>query len=990
MEENNIKKSEIENSVVEGSHVERSNIDDSKIINSQVENSVVERSNIEDTKIEGVKIENNQIKKSVSFGGGNNSVGDSDLIKQRLGNVSSFLKNEKVWVIGFIIIALILGAYLRSLPMQDHNPGAPGRQPGLWNIATNDWTLGPDLDPWLFTRIAEIVVNEGSIPEKDMMRNVPLGFENSRETVLLPHLIAWTYHGLNIIYDDVSIEFAAALFPVIMFVLTILSFFLFVREIFVRKSKKSKRKANIIALISTFFMIVMPVFLARTIAGIPEKESASFFFMFLAFYLFLKAWKSEKTKKALLFSLLAGLSTGALSLIWGGVLYVFITIAVATLCAFILNKVHRKEFLVYSTWVVVSLFIFLFFSDKNNLLNIIKSMDAGLVTTTLFILVIHFILWNTNLSKINLIKNSKIPKNLISLIVAILSLLILAIVLLGPGFIFEKIQGLHQTMFKPITGRWSVTVAENKQPYFREWSGNFGPMIQNIPLVFWMFFIGSVVLFKKSLNKIKQKDAWALTGLYILFLSGLIFSRYSTVGLLNGDNFVSKLFYYGAAFLFIGFLIYYYSKYDRRGDKGFEKMDYEFLFLLILFILTLFTARSAVRLIMVLAPVAVIFVGFIIVESIEQFRRTKDETMKMIFGVIMILILLASLFSFYQYYNVTKNQAYYGSIPSSYNQQWQKAMKWVDDETAEDAVFSHWWDYGYWVQSIGKRATVLDGGNAITYWNYLMGRLVLTGDNQDDALEFLYNHDADYLLIDSSDIGKYGAFSSIGSNQDFDRYSWIGTFLVNEAQTQETNNMTIFFYQGGIALDEDITITEDGNEIFIPQQGSYVGGIFIPVSNEDNKTLFAQPYIVLVDNLKRQHRVNLKYLSVSGEFVEFDEGIEACAYLFPSLDVQGGGVNSNEIGAAMYISPRLMRGMLAQVYILEDPLNNFPNFKIAHKEQSLIVDDLRNQGMAVPDFIFYQGIQGPIKIWEIEYTGKEETKEEYLDIDASKYIDWAL
>jgi len=66
------------------------------------------------------------------------------------------------------------------------------------------------------------------------------------------------------------------------------------------------------------------------------------------------------------------------------------------------------------------------------------------------------------------------------------------------------------------------------------------------------------------------------------------------------------------------------------------------------------------------------------------------------------------------------------------------------------------------LQSIGERATVLDGGNAIVYWNYLMGRHVLTGDNQKDALEFLYNHNTTHLLIDSSDIGKYGAYSSIG------------------------------------------------------------------------------------------------------------------------------------------------------------------------------------------------------------------------------------
>jgi len=132
-----------------------------------------------------------------------------------------------------------------------------------------------------------------------------------------------------------------------------------------------------------------------------------------------------------------------------------------------------------------------------------------------------------------------------------------------------------------------------------------------------------------------------------------------------------------------------------------------------------------------------------------------------------------------------------------------KAMKWVREETPKNAVFGHWWDYGYWVQSLGERATVLDGGNRIGYWNYLMGRHVLTGDNQDDALEFLYNHNTTHLLIDSSDIGKYGAYSSIGSDDNFDRASGIGIFILDEKQTQETQDQIMFVYSGGVGLDED-------------------------------------------------------------------------------------------------------------------------------------------------------------------------------------------
>jgi len=909
---------------------------------------------------------------------------EEDILKIRKEKIINFFKKGQGWVFVVLIVAVILGVYIRSLPMSDH-----GGRPGLWDITTKTWTLGPDLDPWLFLRNAQTIVEQGSLPVIDMFRNVPLGFDNSIESQLLSYMIAWTYKAFRLIGMDVNVEFAGAVFPVIMFALTIISFFFFVREIFIRKTKKSILKANIISLIATFFMIVSPVFLSRTIAGIPEKESAAFFFLFLALYLFLKAWKSKTTKNAVILGILAGISTGLMALIWGGFIYVVIPIGLAVLIAFILNKVRKKEFLAYSSWIISTSFIMIYFSGRYSLFDIFTSLSTGLGTVTLFIIIVHYFTWNTKFSNIKLLKESKLPKTVISLIIAIILLILLSVVLMGPSFILEKGKTIHQTIFKPVFGRWNITVAENRQPNFQQWSGNFGPFVKNIPLMFWLFFIGSVVLFRKMLLRLRNKDAWVLTGFYIFFLLGIIFSRYSGSSIFNGDNFISKAFYYVAALLFAGSIIYYYIKYNQKDDDSFRKIRFEYIILFSLLILTLFTVRGAVRLIMVLGPIAPIFVGFLIVESINKFFRTKEDIWKVIIGIIVLLILIASIYTFFLYYKSVKSQAY-SFVPSSYNVQWQKAMEWVRDNTPTDAVFSHWWDYGYWVQSIGKRATVLDGGNAIVYWNYLMGRLVLTGDNQDDALEYLYNHNATHLLIDSTDIGKYTAFSSIGSDKDFDRYSFFGTFLLDERQTQETNNQTILVYSGGIGVDEDLVIDVNEKEVLIPANSAGVGAIVITIQNAEEGQVFSQPYIIVVYQ-GQQFNVELRYLYIKGELIDFGSGVEATAFIFPRLDTsQSGGVGLNELGAAFYVSPRLMRGLLAQIYVMNDPLNNFPNFKLVHTEPSLVVGDLRGQGMQLPDFVYFQGIQGPIKIWEIEYTGKEQVKQEYLDKDQSKYIDWLL
>ncbi len=905
---------------------------------------------------------------------------EEEIVKIRKEKVLNFIKKPAVWIGFLLIVALILGVYVRSLPMQDHNGN-----PGLWDITTNSWTLGPDLDPWLFTRMAKLIVNEGSIPEIDTFRNVPLGFATSKETVLLPYMIAWTYKISKIFYPSANVEFGAALLPVILFGLTIISFFLFVREIFVHESKSSKIRANLIAIISTFFMIVTPVFLSRTIAGIPEKESGAFLFLFLALYLFLKAWKSEKIKNTLIFGAFAGIATALMGFISGLFIYIYLTIFIASFIGFILNKFEKKEIVAYSIWWISSSLLFLIFPGKISFINTITSLTTGPAFFLFALLFVHLLLWKTKLSENKLLKKIKLPKNIISILVLI-SFTIIFLLIIDSSFIFDKINQINN-LLRPTTGRWNQTVAENKQPYFVEWVGSFGPFIKNIPIMFWMFFVGSIVLFKNMLNKIKKKDSWKLTGLYLFFLMGLIFSRYSSSSLFNGENFISKSFFVISILLLFGYLIYYYLKYEKEGNKGFEKIEYTYLILLSLFVLTIFSARSAIRLIMVVGPIAPIFLAYLLERTATSFKRTKQEN-KVFIGILLLILSVLAIFTFINYYDTVKSQSY-NHIPTLYNQQWQKAMDWVRDETPADTVFAHWWDYGYWVQSIGERATVLDGGNSISFWNYHMGRLVLTGDNQKDALEYLYNHDADYLLIDSSDIGKYGAFASIGSDENYDRLAFIPTMHLDPQQSIETGTEMIQVYGGTFGLDEDIIYNLDGTQIFLPSGSAGIGGIIVKSIRESETTKFSQPEIVFVYNGK-QYNIPLRYLEYNGEFMDFGKGLEATGKIIQRIDVNGAEVKVDNAGSLIYISPRVMRGYFGQKYLLNDPFNNFPNFKLAHSEENLITSTLRNQGLKLDEFIYYQGVQGPIKIWSIEYTGKEQKIEEYLDRDPAKYLDWEL
>lgn len=925
---------------------------------------------------------------------------EDNLIEERKKRFLQLIKKEYIYVSIVLIILIILGAYIRSIPMQTNSQTG---KPGLWDFAKNEWTLGPDLDPWLFTRYAKTIITTGSLPKIDLMRNAPLGFDTTTELQMVSYMIVLTYKLVHPFYNT-NLEFYAALMPVLLFILTIISFFFFVREVFSKKGEK-RLKANIISILSTLFMITIPVFISRTVAGIPEKESVGFFFMFLAFYLYLKAWKSESNKNSYILAGLAGLATALMGLTWGGVIYIYVSIAVSTAIAFIIGKVNKKETISYLIWLIISLIVTFIFTNRFSISDFVTSLDTGLSTIVFFVLIIDKILWKTKIggriTSLRFIKNLNIPNQFLSILITIILGFLGVLILFGPEIVQDKWVALNQMMFKPIVGRWNTTVAENRQPYFWEWASSFGPFIAGFPVLFWLCMIGVVILFNRLIKDFQKKDRITFGVIFVFLLIGMVFSRYSSSALFNGENFISKLLYYSSILLFAGYSIYYYLKYQKEEENPFANISFEGIFILSVLILCLFTVRSAVRLIMTLGPIAPIFASYLCVSLGFKFFKTKEETNKTLMGIafgIVLLLILFSLFgipfnsSYSGFYQQAKATSY-SMIPNIYNIQWQNAMKWVNTNTQEDSVFAHWWDYGYWVQSIGNRTTITDGGNAITYWNYLSGRYLLTGDNQKDALDFLYSHNATHLLIDSSDLGKYGAFSQIGSDINYDRLSGgPSTFLSNSKLIQEKQDSIIRVYQiprennmiGITPLEEDIYY----NGTTILKDNSGLIGVSIESQEKRDIDYIKATASFIEVNTQKKVDLPLRYVYYNDTLFDFGYGLNATAYVIPSIN----GNSIDPFGAIIFISPRLMRGMLAQVYLLDNALNNFPRIELIHSEPNLIIASINSQNplLGLGDFIYYNGIQGPIKIWKINYSGEEEIKEEYLDKDPTKYISWQL
>ncbi|MFH1500713.1 MAG: STT3 domain-containing protein [archaeon] len=884
------------------------------------------------------------------------------LIEKRKKDILKFLKSKgSLLVILGVIILIFLTWHTRTVNLEQ-----------LKDITTGDYTLGPDLDPFLFLRYAEMILETGDLVEVDYMRYVPLGYNTAGETRLLPYMIVYLYKVLNF-FNQSTLSYAAVIFPALMFLLTAVTFFLFVRKVF-----DKHKYMDWISLIATAFLIVSPSLLSRTVAGIPEKESAGFFFMFLAFYFFIYAWRCQSLKKSLILAVLAGVSTALMGLIWGGWIYIWVSIALFAFVVFIIGGVGKKEAYVYGLWWVFSVLGVMVFSTRFSLADLIYSTSTGIAFVVLSLIIVDYIVFNTKIKEIkNIVKmRSKVPDRVISIILLTILGIAASTIFLGISFIPNFVSHIFFSLTQPYTDRLSFTVAENRQPYFSEWAGSFGPIVGSIPLFFWLFFLGSILLFYDSVKKLEKKRRGMLLAGYILFLFALIFSRYGSNHIMNGMNNLSKGVYFGGFIILGGIGSYIYYKYYKEGElTELKKIDTSYLFLIAFFIVSLIGARSAVRLIMVLSPPAAGIVGFFTMAVIERARKEKEETLKMALVVGAIIIAILSIYAFYFNYQVTVAQAR-GMVPSSYTNQWQKAMEWVRTETPEEAVFSHWWDYGYWVQTIGERATVLDGGNSLPYWNHLIARHVLTGNDEKNALEFLYTHEATHLLIDSTDVGKYPAYSTIGSDENYDRASWLPVMQRREDLMKETKNGTVHYYEANFGLDEDILWEIDGGQVLLPGGVAGVGAIQLKIENNELK----QPEAIVIDRGK-QYNLPLRYVYYKGELIDFGGGLEAGIFVFQRLISDGSRINGvDEIGAAIYLSPRTIRGYMARLYLLDE--QDTP-FKLVHVEENLIVSQLRAQGLQLDSFVLYGGLLGPIKIWEIEYPGDITVNGTYLELDFS-------
>lgn len=822
-----------------------------------------------------------------------------------------------------------------------------------------DQTTGEEipiaLDPFYFLRVAQTyVANDGNMPKYDELRYNPI-YPTEWHHEMHPYITANVYMFLVKYNPNLTLEHLHNISPVVYFIIGLVIFFAICFLL---------TKNKWLAILASTFLAFAPAYLYRTMAGFSDHESigmTAFFFALLIFIIAITnvGRKKDSYWKTILFGALLGFATTLTIASWTGVSnFLFIIFPISFFLIWLFNATKKNTHFIYNfilfyfSWIIFSVLLGPVFNFSfTQIFNIFQSSNGIMSLGVLAFIIIDAIL---------ILKNFEFIKQKYRVLYSIaISIVVGSIGLFSMGRnLLSVALGMISRLIMPFgEGRIGVTVAENKAPFLSQWIGQTGDVL------FWMFILG-VFLFGYQLSRriqsVKYKPLFL--GTYILMICGIVFSKYAPTSILNGNNFISIAFYlvslvaFGISFFYIFF------------NEKFKWTKLECVIFALIFF-TIISGRAAARVFFLITPFVCFMAAYFVINLIKEWKISKDKTLRLLLIIFFIIALFFSYTAINQSYESISNTAKYTG-PSA-NAQWQGAMQWVRDNTSEDSVFVHWWDYGYWVESLGQRRTVADGGHfqGAEDGNHKIGRYVLTTQRPETALSYFKSMNIDYLLIDQTELGKYSAYSRIGSDANWDRFSVIPIGTYDPRQVKETSNETITTYNVQGMVDEDIEYDYDNDgridllpgptydSAGNPSYNAYLAGIFFKRSEDSIK----QPEAVYIYN-NQQYQIPLRYVYINGELLDFKTGLDAVISVIPSL----GQRSIDPFGAIIYLSPKVSKGLYAQLYLLNDTFNNYPTIKLEHSELDPVVKQIKAQGYNLGDIIYYQGFRGPIKIWNTQ------------------------
>jgi dolichyl-diphosphooligosaccharide--protein glycosyltransferase len=182
---------------------------------------------------------------------------------------------------------------------------------------------------------------------------------------------------------------------------------------------------------------------------------------------------------------------------------------------------------------------------------------------------------------------------------------------------------------------------------------------------------------------------------------------------------IQTLFGFSSIFIIFGLIGAWLLFSKRSKDSKFSIPNHMRAFALICGLAGIYTSSAFSRL-ELFGNIALIILGSIGLTILLQHILEKQNLLiKFIFCVVIIGLMITPMIApenknwvvIAKQLPVIFNGASFFTTPTN---DWFDATNWIKENTSPDSVIFSWWDYGYWIQTLGERATLADNSTLST------------------------------------------------------------------------------------------------------------------------------------------------------------------------------------------------------------------------------------------------------------------------------------
>jgi len=184
-----------------------------------------------------------------------------------------------------------------------------------------------------------------------------------------------------------------------------------------------------------------------------------------------------------------------------------------------------------------------------------------------------------------------------------------------------------------------------------------------------------------------------------------------------------SFFFFSILMIFAG--IGAWLLFQKKVNRSFKIQGEMAIFALIIGFLGIYFSSAFVRL-EVFGSISVIILSSIglsilISKTLKAEHKPTNAVTKISFLAIIIILLMVPMVYPENNNWTNQNEGRPITILSSGAQfnistnDWYDAMEWLKENTSEDAVIASWWDYGYWITTVGERKTLADNATLIDW-----------------------------------------------------------------------------------------------------------------------------------------------------------------------------------------------------------------------------------------------------------------------------------